>query len=159
MLSFVQNIFAPKANPIGVDFGSDTLRLAQVQRISEDPQSGSAEYKLLAAASADVPAAIRHDPAQRFKFFVQTARDLLRERPPVPRAQRLPLEGEQAMALEIAEGAVVAEHIEAIGGSLERPPGLVTAIGSLAHVRLEHLLALLRAELSREGEELIVGQA
>src|SRR5437588_10036757 len=77
MLSFVQNLFAPKANAIGVDFGSDTLRLAQVQRISEDPQSGSAEYKLLAAASADVPAAIRHDPAQRFKFFVQTARDLL----------------------------------------------------------------------------------
>ena len=31
MLSFVQNFMAPKANPIGVDFGSDSLRMAQVR--------------------------------------------------------------------------------------------------------------------------------
>lgn len=30
MLGFVQNWLAPRANPIGVDFGSDCLRLAQV---------------------------------------------------------------------------------------------------------------------------------
>jgi hypothetical protein len=35
----------------------------------------------------------------------------------------------------------------------------VPAIGSLAHVGLEHLLPLLRTQLSRDGEELIVGQA
>lgn len=77
MLSFVQNFFAPKANPIGVDFGSDTLRLAQVQHLSTDPRSGIDEYKLIAAASADVPSHIRHDPAQRMQFFVETTRDLL----------------------------------------------------------------------------------
>ena len=76
MLSFVQNFFAPKANPIGVDFGSDTLRLAQVQRIS-DAKNGADEYKLIAAASADVPSHVRHDPAGRFQFFVETTRDLL----------------------------------------------------------------------------------
>ncbi len=76
MLSFVQNLFATKANPIGVDFGSDTLRLAQVQRLSDDPNAAD-EFKLIAAASADVPANVRHDPAQRLQFFVETTRDLL----------------------------------------------------------------------------------
>jgi Tfp pilus assembly PilM family ATPase len=77
MLSFVQNIFAPKANPIGVDFGSDTLRLAQVQRVSVDEKTGIEEFKLVAAASADVPSIARHDPTQRIHFFVETTRDLL----------------------------------------------------------------------------------
>jgi type IV pilus assembly protein PilM len=76
MLSFVQNLFAGKANPIGVDFGSDTLRLAQVQRISDDPNAAD-EFKLIAAASADVPPNVRRDPAQRLQFFVETTRDLL----------------------------------------------------------------------------------
>ena len=57
MLGFVQNFFAPKCNPIGVDFGSDCLRLIQVQR-----GEGGNEFKLIAAASADVPAHVRHDP-------------------------------------------------------------------------------------------------
>jgi type IV pilus assembly protein PilM len=70
MLSLVQNWFAPRANPIGVDFGSDCLRLAQVQ------YSGS-EYKLTAAASADVPGHVRHNPQARLGFFVETVRDLL----------------------------------------------------------------------------------
>lgn len=77
MLSFVQNFFAPKANAIGVDFGSDTLRLAQVQRVPPETGSGADEFKLIAAASADVPSHIRHDPAQRIQFFVETTRDLL----------------------------------------------------------------------------------
>ncbi|HEY8666214.1 MAG TPA: pilus assembly protein PilM [Tepidisphaeraceae bacterium] len=70
MLSFVQNFFAQKANPIGVDFGSDSLRLAQVQYADK-------EFRLIAAASADVPSHIRHDPAARLNFFVETTRDLL----------------------------------------------------------------------------------
>ena len=77
MLGFVQNLLASKANPIGVDFGSDTLRLAQVQRLSEGNKPGEEEYKLVAAASADVPSQMRKDPAQRLQFFVETTRDLL----------------------------------------------------------------------------------
>lgn len=70
MLGLVQSWFAPSANPIGVDFGSDSLRMAQVE-----PVDG--EYKLVAAASADVPAQIRQDPTARLNFFADTIRDLL----------------------------------------------------------------------------------
>src|SRR5687767_6681463 len=71
MLSFVQNFFARSCNPIGVDFGSDCLRLAQVA------PAGGGEYKLIAAASADVPNHVRHDPAGRINFFVETTKELL----------------------------------------------------------------------------------
>src|SRR5438552_1534588 len=75
MLGFVQNFFAPlfaqKCNPIGVDFGSDCLRLLQVQRGEGN------EFKLIAAASADVPAHVRHDPGARLNFFIDTVKDLL----------------------------------------------------------------------------------
>ena len=70
MLSFVQSWFAPAASPIGVDFGTDCLRLAQVE-----PHNG--EFRLVAAASADVPAAARQDPASRITFFAETVRELL----------------------------------------------------------------------------------
>jgi len=70
MLSLVQNWFAPRANPIGVDFGSDCLRLAQVQYVGN-------EYRLIAAACADVPSHFRHNPAAKLAFFVETTRDLL----------------------------------------------------------------------------------
>ncbi len=70
MLSFVNNWFAPKANPIGVDFGTDSLRLAQVR-----VEGG--EHRLVAAASADVPSHIRNDARARLEFFVDTVRDLL----------------------------------------------------------------------------------
>ena len=72
MLSFVQNFFASKSSPIGIDFGSDSLRLAQVDR------SGG-ELRIVAAAQADVPPHIRHDPAGRLNFFVETVKDLLIE--------------------------------------------------------------------------------
>jgi type IV pilus assembly protein PilM len=76
MLGFVQNFFAPKGSPIGIDFGSDCLRLAQVQRVAG--QAGQPdEYRLVAAASADVPTHVRNDPAARMSFFVETTRDLL----------------------------------------------------------------------------------
>ena len=71
MLSFVQNMFARSVNPIGVDFGSDCLRLAQVA------PAGGGEYKLIAAASADVPNHVRHDPAGRINFFIETTKELL----------------------------------------------------------------------------------
>lgn len=70
MMGFVQNWLTPRGNPIGVDFGADCLRLAQVT------QSGS-EYRLLAAASADVPSHVRHNPAARLQFFMEATRDLL----------------------------------------------------------------------------------
>lgn len=70
MLSFVQNFFTPKANPIGIDFGSESLRMAQVRRVGND-------FRLIAAASVDVPSHVRHDPAGRLQFFVESVRELL----------------------------------------------------------------------------------
>jgi type IV pilus assembly protein PilM len=70
MLGFVQNWITPKANPIGVDFGSDCLRMAQVQWTG-------GEHRLVAAASADVPSHLRADPLGRLNFFADAARDLL----------------------------------------------------------------------------------
>jgi type IV pilus assembly protein PilM len=70
MLGLVQNWFSPRCSPIGVDFGTDCLRLAQVQWVDGD-------WRLIAAASADVPAQARQDAAARWAFFAQTTRDLL----------------------------------------------------------------------------------
>jgi type IV pilus assembly protein PilM len=70
MLGFVQSWLKPGANPIGVDFGTDTLRMAQVELVSGD-------FRLVAAASADVPPHIRHEPSARLEFFAQTSRELI----------------------------------------------------------------------------------
>jgi Tfp pilus assembly PilM family ATPase len=71
MLSFVQNWLTNEANPIGVDFGSDSLRLAQVEL-------SNSEFRLVAAASAEIPASMREDKLARLAFLTQTARDLLK---------------------------------------------------------------------------------
>lgn len=72
MLSFVQSWFNPASSPIGVDFGSDCLRVAQVELIGN-------EHHLVAAASADVPPHVRNDPSARFAFFSEAIRDLLQQ--------------------------------------------------------------------------------
>jgi type IV pilus assembly protein PilM len=69
MFGFLKSI-AANANPIGVDFGSDCLRMVQVQVSDGEP-------RITAAASADVPAHVRNDPNARTAFFAETARDLL----------------------------------------------------------------------------------
>ena len=70
MIGFVQNILAPPSHPIGVDFGSDCLRIAQVQQDGDD-------FKLLAAASAEIPAEVRGDPEAWLQFFAESAKDLM----------------------------------------------------------------------------------
>lgn len=70
MLSFVQSWFAPTANPIGIDFGSDGLRMAQVENVD-------GEYKLVAAARVDVPAHLKTDSAGKLTFFVDSVREML----------------------------------------------------------------------------------
>ncbi len=70
MFGFVKSFVATNANPIGVDFGSDCLRMAQVQVTDGEP-------RIIAAASADVPSHVRNDANARASFFVETAKDLL----------------------------------------------------------------------------------
>jgi type IV pilus assembly protein PilM len=69
MFGFLKTL-ATNAGPIGVDFGSDCLRMAQVQVADGEP-------RIIAAASADVPAHVRNDPAARASFFVETVKDLV----------------------------------------------------------------------------------
>jgi type IV pilus assembly protein PilM len=70
MFGLLKSFVATNASPIGVDFGSDCLRMVQVQVIDGEP-------RIVAAASADVPAHVRNDAAARTAFFAETARDLL----------------------------------------------------------------------------------
>jgi type IV pilus assembly protein PilM len=70
MLAFVQSWFKPSANPIGIDFGTDSLRMAQVELVNN-------EFRLVAAASADIPSHIRNEPSARLGFFAETTRELL----------------------------------------------------------------------------------
>ncbi|MFN4242921.1 MAG: pilus assembly protein PilM [Tepidisphaerales bacterium] len=71
MLGIVNNLFRPAALPIGIDFGTETLRLAQVSC------GAGGEYRVVAAASLDVPTTARNDPQQRLQFFVSSLKDLL----------------------------------------------------------------------------------
>jgi len=70
MLSFVQNWFASPANAIGVDFGTDCLRLAQVNR-------KGTEHDLVAAGGIDVPPHLRNDIPGRLEFYSKALRDVL----------------------------------------------------------------------------------
>lgn len=70
MLGFVSNMLGPRANPIGIDFGTETLRLAQVSL------SGG-EVRLVAAASTDVPSHLRNDAQQRLAWLPGALRELL----------------------------------------------------------------------------------
>lgn len=70
MLSFVKKWLGAKANPIGVDFGTDTLKIAQVAQVN-------GEWRLEAAASADVPSHVRQDVHARMHFFAEAIRDLI----------------------------------------------------------------------------------
>jgi type IV pilus assembly protein PilM len=70
MLKLMQNWLTPRANPIGVDFGSDSLRMAQVA-------VHDGEHELIAAASCDVPSHVRNSPTARIQWFAEAARDLL----------------------------------------------------------------------------------
>ena len=62
MFQAVQNWLDRHCSPIGIDFGSDCLRVAQVELRGGDAT-------LIAAASVDVPLPIRDDPAERLSFL------------------------------------------------------------------------------------------
>jgi len=82
MLGFVQSWFAPTANPIGVDFGSDSLRMAQVESVGPGGIAPTGvppellEHRLVAAARIDVPAHLRNDLPAKMAFFAESVRDL-----------------------------------------------------------------------------------
>ncbi len=62
------------------------------------------------------------------------------------------------MALQVAERAVVRQHVEAVVDALERPARLVPAVAAPADVRVEHGGPLLLAHRVRERVQPVVGQ-
>jgi len=72
MLGFVRNWFSPKAAPIGIDLGTDTLRLAQCVHDGR-------EWQLHAAACTDVPATVRMSAESLNDYLSQTIRALVAE--------------------------------------------------------------------------------
>jgi type IV pilus assembly protein PilM len=72
MLGFVRNWFSPKAAPIGIDLGTDTLRLAQCIHDGRD-------WQLHAAACTDIPASVRTSTQTLNDYLSQTLRALVAE--------------------------------------------------------------------------------
>jgi type IV pilus assembly protein PilM len=70
MLGFVKDWFARPASPIGVDIGTDTIRVAQCVHDGR-------EWQLAAAACTDVPAGMREPSEERTQFLVDALRDLV----------------------------------------------------------------------------------
>ena len=103
----------------------------------------------------------RHEPLVELRRIVHHAPpvgqrphrlDLVGADPAVARGQGLPFQCQQTVALEIAEGAIVAEHVEAVRRPLEGAARLVAAVGTRAHVGLQHPAPLLGPELARHGQ-------
>ncbi|HEX8340174.1 MAG TPA: pilus assembly protein PilM [Tepidisphaeraceae bacterium] len=70
MLSFTKKFFAAPSTPIGVDLGTDTLRLAQCVHDGR-------EWQLAAAACTDVPASARESTEALNTFAAEAIRDLV----------------------------------------------------------------------------------
>lgn len=62
---------AKNLSPIGIDFGSDSIKLLQV--LSDEPP------RVVASACADIPADARKDAEARHRFVTTALRDLLRD--------------------------------------------------------------------------------
>src|SRR5207244_13350528 len=70
----------------------------------------------------------------------------------------LPLQREKAMALEVSERTVVAQHVEAVRGPLERTAWLVPAVGALADVRPKDAGSFVDDQLAGRLEQRVVRQ-
>ena len=77
---------------------------------------------------------------------------------PVVRRQALPLDRQQPVPLQVAERAVVRQHVEAVVDPLEGPARLVPAVLPLADVRPHQRQPLGRPEPGDSLEQLVLGQ-
>jgi type IV pilus assembly protein PilM len=73
-MRFVRKFFGSATTPIGVDFGSASLKLAQLDGAGDGTGDGAA---LLAFAEREVPPDIANDPAARLQFFAKEIPQLL----------------------------------------------------------------------------------
>ena len=76
----------------------------------------------------------------------------------VVRTQLLPVDRHHPVPLEVAECAVVHQHVESVEGPLEGTTGLVAAVLALAHVRPYHRESVLDPHRGDPTFDLILGQ-
>jgi hypothetical protein len=69
----------------------------------------------------------------------------------------LPLHRQHPVALEVAEGSVVGDDLEAVADRLEPAPGAVAAVGALADQLGEQLFALVGGEHANRRADLLFG--
>src|SRR5947199_257431 len=74
-------------------------------------------------------------------------------------AARAPPRGEHAVALEIAEGAVVANHLEAVAQRLEATPRPVAPVLALSHEFAQQRGALVRGQYPHRASHLVLGHS
>jgi hypothetical protein len=86
MFGFVQNMFARASNP------SASTSAAIVSAWRRSQPAGQGEFKLIAAASADVPNHVRHDPAGRNQL-------LRRDHQGAPEQRQVPQSARRALVL------------------------------------------------------------
>ena len=84
--------------------------------------------------------------------------DLARRLEAVFGGEALPLDREWAVALEVAERAVVAQHVESIARALPRASGLVATVPAVTDAGPQDLAPLLGRHRPRERQQLIVGE-
>ena len=70
--SFVQDLLGHRPAAVGVDFGTETIRLAQVRPDPESPE-------LIAAAARDVPPGAAEEPVAYAEFCAEALKELWRE--------------------------------------------------------------------------------
>ncbi len=75
----------------------------------------------------------------------------------VARGEALPFDGQHAMALQVPEGAVVGEDVEAVEAALEGPSRLVATVGPLAAVGPHDRQPLVGGHGSHPGLDLGLG--
>ena len=72
--------------------------------------------------------------------------------------QRLPLDRQHPVPLEVPEGPVVAQDVEPVVGALEGPAGLVAPVRPLSDVRAQQRHPLVGREAPHPRPDLILGQ-
>src|SRR6202012_3964169 len=70
MRPLIQNFLVPKPNPIGIDFGSDFLRAAQIGR-----EGG--KLRLIAVEEYEIPEEAKKDWTPRLEFFSRSLHEML----------------------------------------------------------------------------------
>ena len=131
---------SPRAPSSASRSGSGTPSAPRTGRRPRSPRPGG-------RAPSPRPASITRSHRSRMPGLVDLGRRLV----PVLAGQTLPFDRQRAVALEVPERPVVAEHVEAVAGAFPRPPRLVAPVRPIADARAQQLLALVRRHLARRG--------